>query len=301
MSLRTKINNPNMTCSQEARSLLSRIADARERGDWMTIQRLFRKYDGTELPVFHAVIHAAFSCGKYRQGAAIYARLCSLDVPQDGAAYATAVKIFAKLGSSSLVRKTWAQARKVCPLDEPLAAARIDAAAAEGDIRCAAELLDEMNRTRVKINIAHVTSAIRACWEAEGSSYTAAEYLLNMSLDMGLQPNIATFTSFMGAHAGANLSRVLTAYRRMRALEVEANNPFTEVYLTTVLNISKGEGRYIRSVTDAAALLRKCSPDRIEAAKAAVAEFREQQVSITSLGQKLERGLRLLESAAASS
>ena len=206
MNLRTRISNPNMTYSNEAKRLLSRIGEARDRGDWHYVRRLFQKYDGKELPVFHAVLHTAFSCGQYKEGAAIYTRLANLNITQDGAAYATALKLFAKLGNTSRVREIWKEARSSCPLDEPLAAARIDAAAAEGDVQAAAEMLDEMSRTGVRINIAHVTSAIRACWEAEGSSYNAAKFLLDMSLEMGLEPNIATFTSLMGAYSGAKLS-----------------------------------------------------------------------------------------------
>ena len=81
----------------------------------------------------------------------------------------------------------------------------------------------------------------------------------------------------------------------MRSLKVEANNPFTEVYLTTVLNITKRDGRYIRSVQDALALLRDRPPERLEAARAAVADFRAANIDITSLGQKFLRALKLLE------
>ena len=229
-----------MTYSNEARRLLSRIAEVRDRGDWQSVWRLFRKYDGKELPVFHAVLHTAFSCGQYKEGLAVYTRLQKLNITQDGAAYGTALKLFAKLGDIDGIREIWKDARSNCPLDAALAPARIDAAAAEGDVQAAAEILDEMNRTGVQIDIGHVTSAIRACWEAEGTSYNAAEFLLNMSLEMGLQPNIVTFTALMGAYADASLARVLEAYEQMKSLKVEANLPFTEVYLTTVLNIKRG-------------------------------------------------------------
>ncbi|CAE7526173.1 PPR4 [Symbiodinium sp. CCMP2592] len=295
INLRTRISNPNMTYSKESKSLLSRIAEARDRGDWQSVLGLFRKYGGKELPVFHAVLHTAFNCGQYKEGAKIYTRLQNLNITQDGAAYATALKLFAKLGDTARVRDIWKEARSNCLLDEPLAAARIDAAAAEGDIQVAAEILDEMNRTGVRINIAHVTSAIRACWEAAGSSHNAAEFLLNMSLELGLQPNIATFTCLMGAYSGARLEQVLDAYGLMQSMKVEANKPFTEVYLTTVLNVKRGEGRLIRSVQDTLALLRDCPPARLEAARAAVADFRAANIDIASLGRRFVRALKLLE------
>ena len=168
--------------------------------------------------------------------------------------------------------------------------------AAEGGVQSAAEMLDEMNRTSVQTNIAHVTSAIRACREAEGSSYNAAKFLLDMSLEMGLEPNIATFTSLMGAYSGAKLEMVMEASGHMKSLKIKPNNPFTEVYLTTVLDIKRGEGRYIRSVQDALALLRDRPPARLEAARAAVSDFRAANIDITSLGLKFVRALKLLQS-----
>ena len=97
-----------------------------------------------------------------------------MKLDQDAPTFATAMKTYAKLGNNSRVREIWAAAREACPLDALLAAARIDAAAAEGDVLTAAELLDEMNRTGVGIDIAHVTSAIRACWEAAAWPFNSA-------------------------------------------------------------------------------------------------------------------------------
>ena len=152
-----------------------------------------------------------------------------------------------------------------------------------------------MNRTSVSINVAHVASAIRACWEAEGSSHNAAGVLLNLSLPMGLQPSIATFTALMGAYADARLEQVLAAHEQMKTLRVEANTPFNEVALTTVLQINKGDGRRLRSDQEAAILLGKRSPARLDAARALVADFRAKNVTISSLGQKLERAMKRLD------
>ena len=86
---------------------LAQIADARERWHWQSVRRLFQKYHGAELPVFHAVLHAAFSCGQYNEGAAVCERLCKLDVSQDGAAYATALKIFCQAGCRFARPRSW--------------------------------------------------------------------------------------------------------------------------------------------------------------------------------------------------
>ena len=72
LELRTKVNNPNMTYTPETRKLLGQISAARERGDWQKVRSLYRGYRGVELPVFHAVLHAAYSCGQHCEAAATY-------------------------------------------------------------------------------------------------------------------------------------------------------------------------------------------------------------------------------------
>ena len=217
-----------------------------------------------------------------------------MKITLDAAAFATGIKIFAKLEDPVRVREIWANATRSCALDELLAAARIDAAAAEGDIRTAAEVLDLMNRTGVQINIAHITSAIRACWEAPGSGHNAAEYLFNLLLERGLQPNVVMFTSLMGAYSSAPLSQVLAARAKMRMLQVQANKAFVEVYLNTLLQITKEEWKDLRSVQEMSTRLAHRSPERLAAARAALADFRREHVTMTTLSDKIERAMKMV-------
>ena len=131
----SRARNPNVTLSNEGRDFLGRIKDAGERGDWHQVRAIFRTYTGQELPVFHAVLHAALNCGQYGEGASAYEKLCGLKVQQDAPTFATAMKTYAKMGNASRVREIWAAARQHCQLDAPLSAARIDAAAAEGVLK----------------------------------------------------------------------------------------------------------------------------------------------------------------------
>ena len=108
---------------------------------------------------------------------------------------------FSGLKQPCAVREIWSEARKSLELDGPLAGARIAAAAVEGDIETAAQVLDEMNRSDVEIDVGHVTSAIRACWGAQGSNHNAAKYLFQLLLSLELEPDIATFTCLFGAYA----------------------------------------------------------------------------------------------------
>ncbi|CAE7863556.1 PPR4 [Symbiodinium microadriaticum] len=294
LELRTKINNPNMSFSPEARRLIPQIANARERGDWRKVGNLFESYTGNELPVLHAVLHAAYSCGQYRAGAKIYDKICDLNITQDAASFGTAMKVFAKLSEPQRVGEIWAQARRSCDLDELLAAARIDAAAAFGDIETAAGILDEMNRSGVSINIAHVTSAIRACWESNRSSHHAAGFLFNWALEMDLQPNVVTFTCLMGAFARAPLAKVLQAHETMRQLEVKANKAFAEVYLNTLLQITKEEWQGLNSIKEMAQRLSCRTLARRQAAQKALEEFSIDGVAVTTLSSNIEQALKRL-------
>ena len=79
------------------------------------------------------------------------------------------------------------EALDTCALNEDLALARIDAAAAEGDVISAASVLDQLNHANRSVHIGHMTAAIRG-------SDNAARLLYRSLLDMGLQPNVVTFT-----------------------------------------------------------------------------------------------------------
>ena len=140
------------------------------------------------------------------------------------------------------MKQIWTEALHTCPLDEVLAGARLDAAAMEGDVETAAEVLDLLNHTSgARADVAHVTSAIRACWEAQGRSHNAAKFLFQHMLDLGLQPNIAAYTCLIGAYATAPLPQVLAAYDELKSSDVSIDPPFTEVYLVTVLQKPKLE------------------------------------------------------------
>ena len=232
LDIHTKASHKNSVLSKAGKDLLEDIQQAREAGDWMKVRSLFlditlsfctsvycclktsfdctlvfraierfASYDDTEIQVYNAVLHAAVNCVQYKAGAEIYHKLCEQQITKTSATYSAALKIFAKLGQNETVRELWEEAKTnpMCEINEPLAAARIDAAAEEGDFESALVVLNEMNQTKVSINIAHITSAIRACWEAGGISYKTAERLLNLCPVLGLEPNIVTFTCLVGA------------------------------------------------------------------------------------------------------
>ena len=121
--------------SASGKRLVSQITEAGRRGNWVDIRRLFAEYTGRELPVYHAVMHGAYLCGQYEEGVRVYQRLCNSRIGKHEPVYATAVKLYAELGEPSAVEGIWQEAMSKYDVNKPLAAARIEAAAVEGDIQ----------------------------------------------------------------------------------------------------------------------------------------------------------------------
>ncbi|CAE7339461.1 PPR4 [Symbiodinium natans] len=290
-----QVDTGKILLSKAGKLLLSKVTEAGARGDWQQIRRLFAGYGGSELPVFHAVLHHALNCGQLKEGAKVYDELCRKKVSKDAPTYSTAMKIFAELGQSDVVREIWDESRTACELDEFLAGARIVAAAREGDVKTAADVLDEMNRTGVPIDVGHVTTAIRACWEASGRNDNAAGFLFRLLDDLGLQPNIATYTCLVGAYKQASLRKVQAVVQQMKESSIQADMAFIETYLTTVLRKPKEEKWTLQELV--ATKLRTRSPERLAAARGALAEFRAAGISLTTLSARIGRALDILESA----
>ena len=291
LGFHTKASNHSKPLSVEGRTLLSKITAAGQKGDWVDVKRMFALYSGMECQVLHSVMHAAYTCGQYREAARVYTRMCDLKVAKDAPVYATALKVFSKLEQPTAVRDIWTEALKVCELDKLLAAARIVAAAVEGDIQTAAEVLDLMNKTGVEINQGHITSAIRACWEATGSTHNAAEYLYRLHIDLDLQADIAMFTCLVGAYKTAPLEKIMGAYSDMQAMHIKSDFAFAETYLATLL-LKPKEQRFNQQ--EMLAWLCQLPGPRIAAAKSALDNFRQEGIELTSLSRQFAQALSRL-------
>ena len=217
-----------------------------------------------------------------------------MKVTKTSPTFTSALKIFAELGHKDTVREIWQEAQHSLDLSEQLAPARIDAAAAEGDVETAALLLDEMNRSRVDINIPHVTSAIRACWTAEGNRWRAAEFLFQMSLDLRPQPTLATLACLAGASKTAPLKKVLGVYEMMDDKGLEPNKVFAEIYLISVVGLQKKESGKRYHTGELISYLRECSQDRLDSARSALESFNAAGVELSVLCRDLSLALEHL-------
>mmetsp|Transcript_5011 Transcript_5011/g.10199 ORF Transcript_5011/g.10199 Transcript_5011/m.10199 type:complete len:345 (-) Transcript_5011:87-1121(-) len=277
--------------SPAGQRVLSKITESGE--DWFAVRHLYSSYTGTEIQIFNSVMHAAVRCNQLKEGAQVYEKLCDLNITKTYPTFTAALKIFAELGETITVRKLWKEASRSLGLNPPLALARIDAAAVEGDVEMAAAVLDSLKQA--DINIAHITAAIRACWEANGTNWRAAEYLLNLAFTLDLQPDIATFSCLVGAYATAPLDKIESTYRTMQEIGLKPNRVFSEIYLTSVLATKKEEAYDLRTVRQLTSYLCSCPQDRLKAARAALDDFKNAKLETTIFCNKIDAALRLLE------
>ena len=173
-------------------------------------------------------------------------------------------------------------------MSAPPASARIDAAAVEGDLASALDVLDLLNNTGVPIDIVHISSALRACKGAEGERHKAAMKLYELAKGLQLQPNIVTFTSLIGCLADAPLTFILSSYNAMKGFGIQPNKVFAETFLTTVLGRIPRQGGAQSILTD---ILPHQPPERVAAVREALADFKKADVKLTRLSSSIEVAL----------
>ena len=281
----------NTTLSPEGITLLARIREVGERGDWQGVKHLFSAYEGQEVPIFTAVMKYAVKNGQLRAAAGTYRRKsnCVLDAP----AYNIALTTFIELEKHDVVDELWKEARRVCKLDKQMALTGIQAAAARGDVLRASELLDEMQQKGLQIGVQHITSAIRACWEASGSRHNAAKHLWEFMLQLDVEPSIITFSCLVGAYSSASVEDVSAAYADMKRYGIAADRPFSEICITSVLQKPKDAKWTFDELLSV--VFPRTSPARLATARKAMDEFQQAGIELTTLGARIESALRKWE------
>ena len=274
--------------------MLRRIVEAGERGDWQQVRRIFAGYTGAETQVFNAVMHIALNCTQNVEGARVYEKLCAQNITKTQPTITAALKIYSRLGHHETVRQIWAEAKQSMKINEIMAAARIEAAAAHGDVETAAKVLDEMSSAALSIDTLHVTSAIRACWEAKGHGHNAATFLFQLLLDSGLEPNIVTFTCLAGAYKSAPLKELVRARAEMDSYDIQPDRVFAETYLASVLMLDPDVSFTMRSTQQLAAYIRPRPPERLRAAREELATLKTTDIDLTGLSLRIDKALHML-------
>ncbi|CAE7490056.1 unnamed protein product [Symbiodinium natans] len=276
--------------SSSGKALLRRITAAQT---WEVVEQLVQKYTGNEIQIFNAAMQKALSLGRYRQGATIYNRLCNSNVTKHPATYTAAITLHSRLGYAEAVQDIWKEGLRTHGMDTVLASARIRAAAREGDIETAVRILDEMNETGIEINVVHVSSALRACWTAEGPRHNAAKYLFYTVLPrLCLQPNRITFNNLLGALDTGPLSDIVSAYSDMKALNVTPDAVTAETFLLALFRKPKQQRWTNPEIT--ARHLRNEDGARLSAARSALRDFKASHVELSELTRHIDDALKLL-------
>ena len=276
----------------QERYLLGTISKAGKHG-WPSVESNIANYSGSAVPIYTAAMHAAVKCGRYHEGADIYHRCRRCCQEFDAPVFAEALHIFRKLKQPAQVRKIWNETLHFCDLNGILALARITAAADEGDVEAAAQVLDLMHSNQVVVETAHLSSAIRSCWGWGKNRHKAATYFFDLFSRFNVLPNVISFTNLFGAYTGAGLKDILQAYSEMKALQVLPDTAFAETYLTTLFGKDQ-RFTTARSPALLLDLLKDYSVERFRAARMALDDFDAAGVKLTRLSKGIRRELEHL-------
>lgn len=269
---------------QEERNLVKKISIAGERRNWQGARSIFGTYRGNAPQVYTAAMHAAFRCRKYSDGANIYEQCQTNCKTIDQPVFVIAMRIFAKLRKNTRVKQTWNEALDAFGLDDFLASARIVAAADVGDVETAAEILDEMERSNVSINVYNINSAIRACKGQGERQHKAAKCFFDLLHKFQLSPTIVTFTSLIAAYKTADLQCILSTYNEMKDMHIEPDAVFAETYMFTLLQYNDSRRRVEENLHD-------LPVERLQAARDALDDFKRAGLSLHKSCVSVDREL----------
>lgn len=263
------------------RRLVVELKEAGRDGNWFKAQTLLSKYTGCTVAVVTAALAVAHRCGRYREGARIYEKFRAADPVRstDAALQAEAIRIFAKLRAFGRVRQVWGEAREAGAVSAMILSARLEAAAAEGDVDAAEAALQEMCERGMAPGVEHFNSAILAC-ENSDKFTPAAMFLFESMLTQGVMPNIATLTTLTACYAAAPLADVLAVGAKVQALGLKADSAFAEAYTCAILGLPRNKRMYGRTLTTFAKTLESLSSARKAAARRAISELRADGVRL---------------------
>jgi hypothetical protein len=240
------------------------------------------------------VLHAAFRCRKYKEGALLYKQCRQRCNHIHQPVYTQALRIFGKLKDEAILCEVWDEALERCDLDYDgvLASARIAAAADVGDPETAAEVLDLLQRKDIPIRLQHIASAIRACWGRGKNRHKAAKYFFDLCPQVSVTPNLIVFTCLIGAYKTAPLEDLTSTYHAMRGLNITPNEAFVETYLLSVV----AEDNVIKwyNPESAAEFLSHRPLERLKAAQEALSDFDRDGVKLTRLSRNVKEALDTL-------
>ena len=175
-----------------------------------------------------------------------------------------------------------------------MAAARLAAAADEGDVYTAAAVLDLMETKNVAIEVHHVATAIRACWGYGKSQHKAAKYFWNLLARFDLEPDLIAFERLVACYHTAPLEEVISVFDDMKTRELKANVIVAENYVAALLQ-KRPEDDWPRPGPPLARILADLSSERLEAAEKALDDFDAAEVRCTRFMQNIKFALKMVK------
>jgi len=297
------VNYPGVTLDpteedKELNSRLNAIAKAKKRppGAWKKVKQLISNYTGYSPLVFTPAMQVAFQCRRFFEGAKMFERLRAVKAPMTLPVYAIALKLYGKLQKLDEVRELWAELQGMGHVNKILAQALLTAAADNGDIDSAREVLAYMEKKGIKADRFHMSSAINACANSNDENRARdATSLFHEMLDKGLETGIVTYSSLVRSLKGSPNTQLLDLLDNMKAQGVKANNVFAENFLYIFLKKPSRKGCWMEE--DAiTADLEKLGIDDLKVAKDVLDEFKASGIKLNRscirIGRVLESLLR---------
>eukprot|EP00930_Biecheleria_cincta_P085109 TRINITY_DN74531_c0_g1_i1.p1 TRINITY_DN74531_c0_g1~~TRINITY_DN74531_c0_g1_i1.p1 ORF type:complete len:361 (+),score=58.14 TRINITY_DN74531_c0_g1_i1:59-1084(+) len=280
------------TPTSKERKLIMHIVEAGKAGNWQQAKGVFRGYLGRAPQIYSAILTAAFRCGEYAEGSELYNDMQYLGMPKYSPLYTMGIKLAAKSGLFDAVKSIWREVKKSGVVtDMKLIAARLEAAAEQGDMDTAARLLDFMSASRISPEVYHYDTAIRSCQKSEPPSYRVAQIFLQAMFNSSVAPTVVTFGNLVKAHRQAPLHKLQAVLSQMEELGVQMDAVFVKQYLQSLLYLPSSSWNTLDTLPARAWALRNFSDARLLEAKVFIEKARANGVDFLPFPVKLERAL----------
>ena len=278
--------------TEQEKKLVSCLTVARKRksNEWKKIWQK-AKYAGYQPIVLNAAMQTALIFKDYQEGAAIYQRLSNAKVPMTLPTYTTAMKLCGKLAQLDEVERLWEELVQMDAVDSRAAGAHIDAAADNGDMQRAAQILDYLEEKQLEPSVVEFTSAINACANAKNADRAKqAQALFDKMVAKGVEPNIVTFVNLLRAFRDEPAQGCVHLLADMEEHDVKPNTVFAENFLYIFLKQPRKGCWTEESVI--ASHLRKLNPADLQFAKSFIDDLRKANVDLNKSCKLIDSALR---------
>ena len=275
------------------KKLASQLEQARNRKgkpnpqEW---RKLYAKYAGYCPQVLTAAMQAALRHRDYEEGYdKVYKRVRYMTLPT----YSVAIQLLGKLGKQDEVERLWQELLELNLVNQVLAESRMDAAADNGDIQGATQVLDYMRKKNITANVVHYSTAIKACANAHVADRAKkAQAFFDEMLARGVKRNVVTYSCLLRALQDEPSQSLLDLLADMERDNIIVDKVFMESFVLTFLNIRKGDGDW-RKAEVVATHLKNQDVAHLKSAKDLIAQW-SYTVSPSRFCMTIDRELGLI-------